>query len=265
MADIDFFDSVYHSLSSNPLNSLAPNYEKLSFDKECSHENITVGPCNKVCLDCGIEISDQILKTHFDTGRCNIRRSCEKSIYHDVKDMNISDKVVRVANDLFSQVTSNIRRGNIRKSIVFACIYQAYKLTGNPQSPEPLMQLFHITKGAGARGMKYISKYIPRDSKIRSMHTTPVDIIKNIVDRFRPTPEQEKSIIDIYKEVQHRSIVINRSRPLSVAAGVVFYWIEKNKSTIQIEDFVKEVNMSAMTIRKIVKEVRRLVDVFSTP
>jgi len=276
MADFAFFDSIYKTKNSNPVNPKntnvnvsAPNITVTATVStkssvvchQCKHANTVSGQYNKICIDCGIEITDEILKTHVDTNRCNIRKDSEKNIFQDVRDMNISDKVVRIANDLFIEITSeNIRRGNARRSIVFACVFQAYKLFGKPQNPENLIQLFHITKSAGMRGMKYLNKHIPKDSKIRTTHITPVDIIKDIIEKFQSSPEQEKSIINIYNKIKHKSGMLKRSRPLSIASGIVFYWIEKNNTSITIEDFVKKVKMSAITIKKVAKEVKRLID-----
>lgn len=252
MTDFDFFDSIYNSI---------PVLLSSVKCQQCNHINVIANQYNKTCIDCGIEINDEILKTHIDTSRCNVRRDTEKNIFQDVKDMNISDKVMRVANELFTEITSdNIRRGNARRSIVFACVFQAYKIMGKPQNPEALISLFHITKSAGMRGMKYLNKHVPKDSKIRTTHITPVDIIKDIVEKFHSSPEQENSIINIYNKINHKSNILNRSRPLSIAAGVIFYWIEKNNSNVSIDDFVKKVNMSAITIKKVAKEVKRLLE-----
>lgn len=270
MADFDFFDSIYKS-TKIPASAVAPSEKNVTITtvttavaticQQCKHVNIVTNQYNKICMDCGIEISDEILKTHMDTSRCNIRKETEKNIYQDVKDMNISDKVIRVANELFTEITSdNIRRGNARRSIVFACVFQAYKILGKPQNPETLISLFHITKSAGMRGMKYLNKHVPKNSKIRTTHITPVDIIKDIIEKFHSSPEQEKAIISIYDKINHKSSMLNRSRPLSIAAGIIFYWIEKNKSNVSLDDFVKKVNMSAITIKKVAKEVKRLVE-----
>lgn len=229
----------------------------------CIHKNTVDGVYNKICVDCGIEINDNtILKSHPDTNRCNIRRNNEKNIYQDVRDMDISDKVIRVANDLFIEVTSdNIRRGNARRSIVFACVFQAYKILGRPQNPDTLIKLFHITRNAGMRGMKHLNKHIPKNSKIRSTQITPVDIIKNIIEKFNSTPVQENSIINIYNVIRTKSNMLNRSRPLSIAAGIIFYWIQENNSSISLDEFVKTVNLSGLTILKVAKEVRRLLNI----
>lgn len=289
MADFDFFDSVYNSTKRNIMSAVTSttsiqtvqmptlpqvNVTVSSFSsfsssvskvtticQQCKHLNVMTNQYNKVCIDCGIEISDELMKNHIDTNRCNIRKETEKNIYQDVKDMNISDKVIRVANELFTEITSdNIRRGNARRSIVFACVFQSYKILGKPQNPETLISLFHITKSAGMRGMKYLNKHVPKNSKIRTTHITPIDIIKDIIEKFNSSAEQEKSIINIYERIHHKSSMLNRSRPLSIAAGVIFYWIEKNKSNVSLEDFVKKVNMSAITIKKVANEVKRIID-----
>ena len=75
---------------------------------------------------------------------CFSRENKRKTIsYKDVENMGFSDKVVSLANDLYSQVTKEkIYRGNSRKAIVFACIFHAYKIMGKPQSCENLQSVF---------------------------------------------------------------------------------------------------------------------------
>ncbi len=254
MSEFDFFDSIYY-LST----SISENQSSIVLN--CNHHNIINNVYNKICIDCGIELSDELFSSHLDVQRCNIRKDCDRNIYQDVKDLNISDKIIRIANELFTEITcANIRRGNARRSIVFACVFQAYKIAGKPQNPDTLIALFHITKSAGMKGMKYLNKNVSKDSRIRTIHITPIDIIRDIIEKFHSSAEQEISIINIYNKIKSKSSILNRSRPLSIAAGIIFYWIEKNKSSISLDDFMKVVNMSAITIKKISKEVKRLIE-----
>lgn len=255
--DLDAFNSLFKIKES--LNSHSSG---TSTENKCLHTNVIFNQYNKICLLCGEEVNQDIIKTHIDSERCNIRKECEKNISNDVRYLNISSKVVQIANDLFVQmINNNIRRGSARRSIIFACVFQAYKITGNPQNPHMLMELFRITKKAGMKGMKYLNKHVPKTSQIRFVRITPVDNIRNIIHKFGSTPEQEDEIIQIFNSIREKSSILNRSRPLSVAAGVVYFWIEKNKPTITLDDFVKKVNMSAITIKKITKEVCRIFNI----
>lgn len=258
MNDIDAFNKIY-SLRSRAATDTSTEKSKETF---CLHTNLVFGHCNRICLSCGEEVNDNVIKTHIDVTRCNVRRDSEKSIMNDIRYLNISSKVVQIANDLFIQmVNNNIRRGSARRSIIFACVFQAYKITGNPQNSNMLMDLFRINKKAAMKGMKYLNKHIPKTSEIRFVRITPLDNIKNIIRKFESTADQENEIISIFTKIQEKSSVLNRSRPLSVAAGVVYFWIEKNKPTITLDDFVRKVNMSAITVKKITKEIERIYNI----
>jgi len=174
--------------------------------------------------------------------------------------MGFSDKIVSDANKLYFQVVKNqIFRGNSRKSIIFACIYHAFKRSEQPQSHEALINVFNLTRKTSLRGLKHVSLHAPKDSSIRTTYITPVHLVKEIMDKFQATDEQKKEVIDLYKLIKNRSSRLNRSRPKSVSSGLIYYWICKNKKEISIKEFSKKVALSELTVNKISKEICRVL------
>ena len=59
--------------------------------------------------------------------------------------------------------------------------------------------------------------------------------------------------------IQNRSSCLNRARPQSIAAGVVFFWMKNNNKNITIKEYSKKVKLSELTINKIIKEIESII------
>ncbi|MFN5764250.1 MAG: cyclin family protein, partial [Pseudanabaena sp.] len=68
-------------------------------------------------------------------------------IYNDLKKLNLPNDVIGIADQYYFEVAKGeIKRSNLRKGIMFACIFQALKDLGKPQTPDQLQDLFKITR-----------------------------------------------------------------------------------------------------------------------
>lgn len=240
----------------------------------CSHENTITEKGVNVCVDCGEEIHQEINcnkewryygnkdnKRSSDPNRVQMRKSEERSIFKDVENLGLSDKVIAHANKIYAQVTKNkIFRSNSRKAIVFACVFHAYKICGNPQTHEKLISIFGIGKKVGLQGLKHVSLNAPKNSNIRTTHITPVNLIGEVMEKFSCSKEQEQEVITIYNKIKNRSSKLNRSRPQTVAYGLVYYWIKLTGKNISLQEFCKQVSLSDITITKAVKEIESILD-----
>ena len=144
----------------------------------CQHKNQTVNGCQMLCEDCGSEISKVDLQDkewryygHFDTknssdpSRCQIRYvEDDKNIFKDIEGMGFSDDVVKKANENYIKIIQNtIHRGNTRKGLIFACIFEALKILGKPQPAKPLGELFGIDNKTAMHGVKTLKLKLPKD------------------------------------------------------------------------------------------------------
>lgn len=233
--------------------------------KQCEHANWLIESSNKICEECGMIIcrddDETVSKYNTDPKRCHARRTEEKGIYKDVDKMGFSDKIVSIANSLYEQVTAGkIFRGNSRKGIIFACIFHAYKINDNPQSCEQLIEIFGIERKVGLKGLKFVNLNSPKESKFREFQISTEDIIREIMDKFNANDTQKQEAVDIYNRVKNRSSLLNRSRPQSVASGIVrFYIVQKNKD-IGMDFFKARVRLSELTITRIVNEIENILD-----
>lgn len=247
------------------------DHKILDSDIFCEHTTTSYLKGVNICMDCGMQTTRVIdngkdgvfYKTgsrNGDPTRVQARKVDERTIFKDVENMGFSDKIVSEANKLYSRVSKgNTYRSNSRKSIIFACIFHAYKLSGKPQIPDGLVVTFGISKKSGLRGLKHVYLNIPKDEAPKAVYITPINIIEDIMDTFKSSQEKKNAVREIYNSIRNKSSKLNRSRPQSVAAGVVWYWISLNKKDITIEQFVDVVHLSVLTIEAIVEEIKRVM------
>lgn len=247
-------------------------YEEISNDK-CTHAEISNDNGLITCVYCGEEIKKFIshskdwryygssdTKRHNNPTRVQIRRTEDRNIFKDVERMGFSDKIISIANQIYSEVTNGqIFRGNSRKAIIFACIFHAYKLDGRPQSHEKLITIFSLTRKNGLKGLKHVNLHSSRTSEIHTTYITAENLVNDIMDKFSANNKQKQEVVDLYKQIKNKSSILNRSRPQSVSAGLTYYWICKNNVNITIKEFAGKSELSEITINKIAKEISKIL------
>ena len=264
MTDIDHFD-IFNTIQ-------LPVTPKSSND--CPHLS-TIDENNlKICEDCGEEIGENIsfdkewryygasdTKHTSDPNRCHLRKTNDKNIYKDLENMQISSRIIESANRLYEEVTSGkIYRGNRRKAIIFACVFHTYKIQNNPQSCESLIKIFRLDRKTALSGLKYVNSNANKNSEIRTKYITPENLIVEIMKKFDSEQQSIDDIIEIYNDIKNRSSILNRSRPQSVATGLVRYYILLKNKNISMSDFRSKTELSDLTINKMVREICRIQD-----
>jgi transcription initiation factor TFIIIB Brf1 subunit/transcription initiation factor TFIIB len=255
--------------------SIEPDHEHIEDDdfESCPHTEIIDEHGVRSCAMCGHEVKKDVTyekewryygvddtRHTSDPNRCQARKVEERSIFKDVDGMGFSDKVVSFANDIYTQVTKEkIYRGNSRKAIIFACIFHAFKILGKPQTCESLQEVFALDRKNILKGMKHVNNNAPKNSEVRTKYITALEIIGEIMEKLNANPEQKAEVVALHDMVKNRSSILNRSKPQSVAAGIVYLYITRTGKKIDIEDYTKIVSLSQLTISKIMKEVDRIV------
>jgi len=266
--EINLNDGVKFNSNLSKVNSSLESFSP------CLHSNIIEERGVGICIDCGEEVEEKVShekewryygqndnKHSSDPTRAQLRKSDERNIYKDVETLGLSEKIVAKANKLYADVVKGkIYRGNFRRSIIFACVFHAFKISRNPQSHERLIEMFKLTRKTGLKGLKFVNLNAPKQSKIRTTYITPVDLVGDIMDSFSATEEQKKEVVGIYEQVKDKSLKLNRSRPMSYSAGIVFYWILLKKKNISLKEFSKKVVLSELTINRIAREVASILE-----
>lgn len=240
----------------------------------CKHLNFNRADGASVfCIDCGEEIEKTIMqdkewryygnndgKRTSDPNRVLPRKIEERSIFKDVEALEISNKVVHTANQIYMQVSNGkIFRGNSRRSIIFASIFHSYKLHGKPQCHDKLIKVFNIDRKLGLKGLKHVNLNLPKDSLIHTTYIRPENLIDDIMDKFKATTEQKEEVYAIYTKIKNKSSKINRSRPQSTASAITYFWITFKGINISLKEFAKKSELSELTIERLAKEIARVL------
>jgi len=265
---INGFDNENNNI--NEINCYKEEEEKMEC---CVHESICLEGSNKICTSCGIILEKETTyekewrfygnsssRHQTNPNRCTARYVHEKSIMKDVQKLGFSDKIIQLANEIYSQTTQgHIYRGNTRKGIIFACFFHAYKLNENPHSCEQLMEIFQIERKIALKGIKFINLHIAKDDPLRHLTVDTEHIIIEIMNKFYANSGHIEDVLDIYCSVKEKTPLLKRSRPRSVASGVVRYYIFKKNPSISTHYFCSKINLSEMTVLRIVKEIASLL------
>lgn len=233
-----------------------------SSDEDCKHLKTVFKNGYNICDSCGIEMDQFITydKNVLSQQQEIIICKKDKSIHRDLQNIEISDHIKDIANSLYLQVCGNkIHRGKRRYSIIFACVLYAYRKAGNVQNPDTLMRLFKIEKKDVLEGIKFVNENAPKLT--HKMYITPEHIISEHLKNFNVSNDKKEEILQLYQMIKGKSATLNRSRPQSVSAGIIWYWIRyirKESEHITIKDFVQKVDLSELTVNKITKEILRI-------
>lgn len=240
--------------------------------KKCAHTNLTGEYGIYVCLDCGEEVKRGVSneskmytaidnRSMGDGNRCWAPKKKNKSIRDDVKDLGIPDSVINEADSIFKTVTDgDIFRVDKRRSIIVACIFEAYKILGQNVTIASLLEKFPTNNVTiGRRIVETKIKGYDTERK-RVTHTSPIDGIKDIMAGWDSDPETVESVIALYKQIEDKSSMLNRSRANSVAAAVVYYYaLATGRKNIKLKEFSKRVKLSESTITKNAKEISAIL------
>jgi len=178
----------------------------------------------------------------------------------DIETLGISDKIITIANGLYTSITKGqIFRGLSRKSMIFACVFYAYIISGSPQNYDDLSRLFGLSKKNAIKGIKTVNSKAPKDSEIHTTIITPNLLIQELMLKFNANKTQIDEVLILYEKIKNRSTDLNRSRPQSIASGITYYWLKESKIEIKLKDFAQISKLSELTINKVVKEINMIL------
>ena len=244
-------------------------------ESDCVHDMQPTDDGNNVCVLCGLEMphildtspewrfyKENDTKQYNDPSRCFIRKYEEKSIYRDMEKYKIPEKIIEIANNNYTLITEDsILRGNSRKGLIVACIYYAYEEIGERKSQDEIKNLFSINKKILSSGMKMFNLKMINTKRV-AIYSSPTDFIPKILEKFE-LYEYHPQINSLFEKISCHSSFINRSNPDSIAAGLSFYFIKNILSqSISLNDFSKKVGLSDITIHKISKKIKDLIEEF---
>lgn len=242
--------------------------------KACAHASTVVEGVHRICVDCGAEVERvQTFEREWrcydmdakrNPARCIARKAEQMVILKDLENMGIGEHVISVANEIYVQVTKGqIKRGkSSRKAIIAACLFHAYTRLGTPKSCDTLREMFrdaNLLKSDFLHGFKHVAMNMDKASGMHTTYITPPDIIYELMGILNATAPQRAAAVALYEALGGQSRLFKESRPQSVAAGIVFYYINtETSSPMTIKEFSAKVKISELTITKIRNEIVRI-------
>lgn len=94
----------------------------------------------------------------------------------------------------------------------------------------------------------------------RSYSISAYKIAKTIMQRFNATCQQIAEVRVLLRAVKGQSATLARSRPQSLAAAMVFYWIKVTEQSISMEEFRTQVELSPATIQRVSDEIATVLE-----
>ena len=226
----------------------------------------------RTCLECGLELSTELSNgpdrkvedrncyyTDNSSGiHCSYRKSDQKNIYKEIEQFNFPIEIVNIANKLYVSVVkdSNLR-SPLRRAVVFACIFNAYKSIGDFKIPKELQKIFGISRSDMANGMKYFNLNIPKKFNISTIKIS--DYIPVIMKRFKVKDYHIVNAVRILEFVKLRSSLLNSSCPQGVASAICFCYLKLAKKNVKCEDFSEISGLSKITIDKFERQISDVI------
>jgi transcription initiation factor TFIIIB Brf1 subunit/transcription initiation factor TFIIB len=198
-------------------------------------------------------------KNVHDHQRCQYRKNSDKGIDKDLRKLNLPNDVIAIADQYYYEVTKgDIKRSNLRKGIMFACVFQSYKDLGKPQTPDDLQKLFKITRKNSSKGITYFHLRSEKKSG-ENGYITAEHFIPKIMESFSVKQEHIQAALDLYHKLKDKDPLFNSSNPQSVGSGLVYYYFKKINVDISGAMFGKAVGLSEITIIKISNKIDEIL------
>ena len=248
------------------------NNIKINDKNSCIHEETVYDSNIQICVNCGLKISEDFYfnpewryygdndnKNSSDPNRCQYRKIPDKGIKKDLEKIGFPSNVINIADTLYIQITNgDIKRSNLRKGIMFACVFQAYKDLSNPQTPDSLKKKFdNITKKNISKGLTY---FCLRSEIKKKEYITAEHFIPKICENFNIKDEHIHNLLQLYKKIESKSSILNRSNPQSVSSALVFYYLKKLNVDISAFEFGEFVKLSEVTILNKANEIDEILN-----
>lgn len=238
----------------------------------CDHSDTISTNGIEICTDCGLEVSninvgekdwryygDADNVNSSDPSRCQYRKKVDKGIKKELLKLGFSVEISNLADELYLLVTKGeIKRSNLRKGIMFACVFNAYKEKGTPQIPEELQKKFKIDRKNVSKGLTYF--HLNNTYKINSSYITIEDFIPKIMEKFNIKKNHIDTVLNLSKTIKNSSSILIRSNPQSVSSSLVFYYLRKLNPDINITQFSSIVKLSEITILRLIGEIESVID-----
>lgn len=230
----------------------------------CQHAEKRIDEGVYVCLKCGF--SEKVNDGQTYTSHKMYKRSSRStSISVCIHQKGFDNDIVLVADKIYSAIIDeNSKRTGNRSSIICACIFQALKFVGRPIDYAHVYSKFNIKKKSALKGLKFVNTEIAKKKTFEfydviSSPVSPENFITAYLSELKAPEESVSEVIKIYEAIKEDA-EIGMSRPQSIAAGVIFYWLKNKGMTDAMKIIEQKANLSQITISKKAKTVQSRIE-----
>jgi len=205
-----------------------------------------------------------------DPSRCHYSKGSHKGLEDTFTscNMQIPTAIKKATERKYNKVVQRLRdekekntvRGKRKKSIVAACLLNAYRDFGEVRTAGHIREFFNLQQKSMSRGLQEYYKTFPED---RTASTNPENLLRWQMTLSGINISHYRKILTITKYLQDTSINLKRSNPQSVSAAILYFYLclhpkYKEQLGLTKSKFATKVNLSDITITKLVKEVARV-------
>jgi len=249
----NLFQQAFVEAKHNTNNNLDLEINKKNTIKKidkCNHSETEKENNILICSKCGIQLEDNNGDTTLKLDSIQFKKVPDKGIAKDLEIYNLHPDVIRLADKYYANVTNgDIKRSNLRKGIMFACVFQAYKELGKPQTPDHLQKVFGISRKNVSKGLTYFCLGLPNRNV--EQYITAEHFIPKVFEKLNIKTELLEECLELFRLIENKSSLLNRSNPQSVSKGVVFYFLKKINNNFDLHSYSEKVDLSSTTITRI--------------
>lgn len=286
-------DNYYTASNDRPnnysLDKVASNTSNILYDDEkcidsieliedpidqCSHQNVIHEQNNiTICEDCGTELYEEISRDaewrYFsnndkgtDQSRVQYRKNPEKGIRYELEKLGFPPDISQKADELYMMVTDGeTKRAETRKGIMFATVFEAYKILKRPCIPEEIQSKFpDLHRKDMSKGTSFYRLRCPREyflyEDISAQHFIP-QIMK--MPQFNTKQEHIDCVIKLYNQINDKCHALNKANPQTAAKALVYYYFRRKGYMIPIKTYGLIIGLSDVMIMRLAGEISRML------
>jgi transcription initiation factor TFIIB len=178
---------------------------------------------------------------------------------------NLPQIIIQTAQSLYSIVSmTKISRGNNRKGIIAACVFNSCKECGFPRSIKELADIFNISPKILTKGCKNYTEIIRLSkSNINRIQNTKSTCLTDFIERFchnlNFSEVDIKNILGISCTCEKYNLIYDNTPP-AMSTGCIYLYSKLKDLKVSKKDISLICKISEVTINKCYKKLESSLD-----
>jgi len=190
------------------------------------------------------------------------------NVFIDIKlravNSSILDNITFTAQEMYTDISKvYIPRGNLRKGVIAACLFQSCKLKGYPRTSKEIARIFQIDDKIFTKGNKKFNEvwfkigneYI-HENKIDEIDDGGTKYLARFCSTLYNSNERLLELSRIIIKFIIRNEILRKNTPLSITASSIYLAISILKLNISRTKISQVTNVSNVTIVNCFKKIR---------